>query len=296
MSTRRTRPVLYEVLRRSPSPRGAAPRRPVAAPPSADLSSQSESPQREIPENSGARIQAPASLLDRIRDSGVLPQVEFHDGRLILAAAWPALALMGVVLLVLLWIAFATGGALSGGRRAAPDDLAVMNFDAARATNSPSNDSNQKSQSKAATNQPPPAVPTPRVAVAPRVPDAAPPAKETEALHPAPAGEDKKDEPATVQLEKGRTYLVIQHFKKGEQKAADAAAAFLQANGVPCGLVPPGIRLVATEGFALDTRDPAARKRDQQRLDQLRTKVLNLGKEFGKSNGYNFDRCYPQPF
>jgi len=75
-------------------------------------------------------------------------------------------------------------------------------------------------------------------------------------------------------------YVVVQHFPKRAQSAAEAARDFLQSRGVPCVIrVGAGdLELVAIEGFATE----------QQAQDLVR-RILELGKEYWNSGGgYNF--------
>ncbi len=87
--------------------------------------------------------------------------------------------------------------------------------------------------------------------------------------------------------------MVAQHFPPRALEAAKAAAAFLQANGVPCAIEtkPKDIELIATEPFLFKQSGPAAQT-EKQRCDALKRRVKELGKEYSKTHGYAFDQCY----
>lgn len=104
----------------------------------------------------------------------------------------------------------------------------------------------------------------------------------------------------TVALQKGNTYIVVQHFSKNRRADAEAAALFLQNQRVPCALlVGNDIRLVATEAFLVDQRDKAAAERERRRLGTWLQQIKELGRQYDKmlreqgKPSYTFSECYP---
>jgi hypothetical protein len=95
-------------------------------------------------------------------------------------------------------------------------------------------------------------------------------------------------------LQKGYHYVFIQFFPKSRLKDAQDAAAFLQANGLPCTIqrARDDIRLIANQPFMLDQRDAAARQRQRQQCEELKQRIKQLGKEYARAGGgYAFDQC-----
>ena len=111
---------------------------------------------------------------------------------------------------------------------------------------------------------------------------------------PAPAA------PSQVTLQRGRNYVVVQHFNKSRQRAdALAAAEFLEANGVPCAtLTGADIRLIATQPFLTRQADAAAARAEQERANRLLNRIKQLGQRYNREllnqgkKGYTFSECY----
>jgi hypothetical protein len=97
-----------------------------------------------------------------------------------------------------------------------------------------------------------------------------------------------------VELQTGYHYVFVQFFRRSRIQDAQAAAAFLRANGLPCTIqrARDDIRLIATEPFLLDEGSAAERQRARQRCEQLKRRVKELGKEYAQAGGgYAFDQC-----
>jgi len=101
--------------------------------------------------------------------------------------------------------------------------------------------------------------------------------------------------PAKVELKKGCSYVVVQHFRPRDRKAAEQAALYLRGVGVECALLTGAqdIQLIATEPFQTTSKDTAVRKRERDRADELLQRIRRLGREYAKQrSGYAFDQCY----
>ncbi|MBU0617309.1 MAG: hypothetical protein KKI02_06315 [Planctomycetes bacterium] len=106
--------------------------------------------------------------------------------------------------------------------------------------------------------------------------------------------------PSQVTLQRGRNYVVVQHFNKSRQRAdALAAAEFLEANGVPCAtLTGADIRLIATQPFLTRQADAAAARTEQERASRLLDRIKQLGQRYNREllnqgkKGYTFSECY----
>jgi hypothetical protein len=96
-------------------------------------------------------------------------------------------------------------------------------------------------------------------------------------------------------LKPGKTYLVIQTFKRAARDDALRAQEFLAQKGVKTFLQSSsaGYRLIGLESF--DYGDPA----DRARLEEFRQSVCRLGQVYASSKyrgGYDFQDCYPATF
>ena len=106
--------------------------------------------------------------------------------------------------------------------------------------------------------------------------------------------------PPPVTLKKGYHYVVVQHFNKSRQPAdAVAAGEFLQANGVPCArLSGADIRLVATQPFLVNQANTAAGRTERERSGRLLERIKQLGQRYNREllkqgeKGYTFSECY----
>ena len=108
-------------------------------------------------------------------------------------------------------------------------------------------------------------------------------------------------QPPTVTLQKGYTYIIVQHFSKNKRGDAEAASEFLRGQGVNTALlVGNDISLVATESFLIEQRDAAAAERERRRLVQLQQRIKELGRQYDKElrarnlPSYTFSECYPR--
>lgn len=99
-------------------------------------------------------------------------------------------------------------------------------------------------------------------------------------------------------LQKGKHYVVVAHYKKIDLPLAQAAIAFLQQRGVQC-LVQESknaYMVVATQPFLINQKDAAARKAQQARADEFKRKIKALGREHSRGSGNAFDQCYERLF
>ncbi|MFQ6048936.1 MAG: hypothetical protein ACE5K7_06195, partial [Phycisphaerae bacterium] len=98
-----------------------------------------------------------------------------------------------------------------------------------------------------------------------------------------------------ARLEPGKTYLVVQTFRRSAYHDAVQASQFLASKGVPNTIVPveTGYKLIALEAF--DYGNPAER----ERLKAFRQSVRRLGRIYASPKyrgAYSFADCYPQTF
>ena len=105
----------------------------------------------------------------------------------------------------------------------------------------------------------------------------------------APAGDSA---PRRVELTPGYSYVVAQYFRKRDEEAARNAGAFLGERGVACALLyGKDIRLVALQRFDTTSEDAAQRRRETKRADELIRRIKELGKEYFRVDGYDFQGC-----
>jgi hypothetical protein len=93
-------------------------------------------------------------------------------------------------------------------------------------------------------------------------------------------------------LQPGKTYLVIQTFKRAARDDAVRAQAFLAQKGVKTFLqsVAAGYSLIGVESFDYGNPD------DRARLEEFRQSICRLGQLYASSKyrgGYDFQQCYP---
>ncbi|MBU0639029.1 MAG: hypothetical protein KKB50_09210 [Planctomycetes bacterium] len=101
--------------------------------------------------------------------------------------------------------------------------------------------------------------------------------------------------PAThsFQFQPGYHYVTVQHFPRSRLRAAEAARAFLGANGVECVLEQnQDIRLIAIAAFLLDQENAGQGARERRRCEQLKQRIRELGKDYKLQAGYAFGECY----
>ena len=133
-----------------------------------------------------------------------------------------------------------------------------------------------------------------------------PPAPEASVNDSASQAERKPEETPIqtrprVTLQRGYTYIVVQHFNKNRQRAdAEAAALFLRTQGIECAILEgPDIRLVTTTGFLIEQDDHAAAQAQQRLANQLQERIKQLGQQYNRElarqgkRGYSFTDCYP---
>lgn len=270
MSRSKDRPILFEVVSRenAASLAQSAKLRPTAAP-------RIERPQRPAvapsePTQSEAADPIPGE-----------PAVRFRSGRLQINLGWVGLSATATALLLTLLLTFQAGGRYAGsitGVAAAPDDeLSRLLAQTADPSVLDSQGSHLTSGSR-------------RIATPPLALEKGPPRERTDKARGRPSA------PVNVGIftrEKGQHYVIVQHFRKSESKAAAAAALFLTSRGVPSSIDRSGsdIRLFAHESFRIGQKDAKAARREQQRCDTLKARIKTLGKEYVKKHGYAFEGC-----
>lgn len=109
-----------------------------------------------------------------------------------------------------------------------------------------------------------------------------PPAKKET---PRASEEVEKDAPAKFVLERGKSYVEIQWFRKDKEKDATAAAKYLDARGVPVTILRLKDNLVLYARQEFDLKNAADRSGEQQRADDLLKKIKSIGREFSKDGG-----------
>lgn len=260
--------------------------------------------------------------------SGFLPAVRYDAQTLTIGMSWPGAAVVGGALLVLLIVVF-VGGRMSASRPSEPDPAAAKldailgaappparDGDAARGagreTAPPIRDAVRDASRESATalrdsgrggnGAASPAIAPPRaqepanVAVPNRGREGAPreaqPPAQPEAL---PKQRPAEPEPPKVPivddraLQKGRSHLLIQYFT--DEKAALKAAAFLHERGVPCMIVKKRKEFVlyGADSYATRQDDAAAAREELKRLNAMKERVKQVGREYFRVDGYAFE-------
>lgn len=267
---RKSRPVLYEVVR------GTARQQPPGWSPGS-LFRQRDRSETAAPEPEPAAVapapaamRAPASEPDYSDDSP--PWFRWVDRHALLRLGWPGLTIGGAALVVLLILAFAAG------RRSVQADGSP----GARTQIAAETPRREEPLVKP--------LPTKEVALPQRAPDLE--AQRQPATPPTRA-------PATAEFVKGKYYVIVQFFSKSNRRHAEEARDFLSSRGIPCTIreVGPDIRLVANEAFALDEGTSAERADARRRVEALKKRIKEAGKEFVKAGGgYTFDLCEERRF
>ena len=255
MATRRKRPVLYEVMRRS-HPHDPGARQPTA------------------PTTAGA---APSSVSPPESASGAEPRtIRIVGGRLYAELGWPALGVLVIGAAFILWVTFQAG--VRYARSHSPTENAANTPAAVVDPTNVGTPDDLSADHRPADGQ---RVATP--AEAGREPPAQPAAEE----------ETARKEPA-FEFQPGRHYVVIQHFYKSQQAEALDACQYLRAAGVSCVVMPRSrdVELIATAPFLLRQDDAGARAAERRRCDALKQRIKQIGKEYGREHGYAFDQCY----
>jgi hypothetical protein len=271
VAARKKRPVLYEVFRpgiRSGDP-GLKPRPFRAA----------HEPERPAPADERDDI----VIRDTTPTSSVSVSSARHRRTLTVSTSTLTLVIAGMI--VVLFVAFAAGRRYESFHPSAhtPANLTLEDGGEAETRTTLAADTDPAEPKRGAEG---PARPTDDQ-------QASPGARRT-ASDPAPPP------PTQVTLQRGRHYVVVQHFNKSRQQAdALAAARFLQESGVPCAtLTGADIRLIATENFLINQTDAAAGRRERQRANRLLERIRQLGQQYNREllnqgkKGYTFSECY----
>jgi hypothetical protein len=267
MLSRKKKPVLYEVIRRSAA--GQMARKPAEREPEPAAEAVHEPPKPRIVTSVEEASSVPEAYEPRrmVRVDRELVQ---------LSLTWPVATVLSLAVLVALLLSFYAGwstapvGSHAGTRvtGAATDDFAA----AAKPDGSS------------------PAAPSGSIAV--------PPLRDAGSAKAAPVKPQPQASAAPLdvpfQPAKGSHYLVVQYFKRDRAEVAALAQQLLAENGVAAALTRRGqdYVLIATEPFLLDNKDPALRRKEKQRADALQAIVRKVGKQFVTKNGYSFDQCF----
>jgi len=269
VSTRKKRPVLYEVAR--PEFQRSNPACPPTEPRPADR-------EDSAPASAAPRTPTPAPSVHKPAGTRIRESKPYDPRSISISASTLTLTIAGMIML--LFISFVSGRRYEAAYPSAPPAEFSLDLDSR--------------PDKAAYEDPPPIVTrvddrSSRLSLASDV--ESPPVEST-------GGETADQAARTVTLQKGLHYIVVQHFRKSRRADADAAAKFLLANDVPCALQPgTDIRLIATEPFLVDQPDAAAARRERTRADRLLSRIKELGKQFNQDmqregrGGYTFSGC-----
>lgn len=113
------------------------------------------------------------------------------------------------------------------------------------------------------------------------------PSQNTPATPDANPTRSQTPQPPAFSFKDGYHYVIIQFFPKSKLDDARQAAEFLQSQGVPCVIqdAKRDIRLIAREPFLIDQEDRAASRAEKQRAETLKKRIRELGKEYMRSGG-----------
>lgn len=296
---RKNRPVLYEVVRRR-GPRDLFWKRAVPPTAAADRPETLTPPPLSQPAHVSAppRPQPPAPA-PRAGAAPARPRsVRIDDGKVFLTLGWQQLTIVGVLLLILAVVVF-QAGKLYATKVAATTTTNDQVYDPP-----PTKPETPPDKPKGDTETPPSGETGavhrgPRgssVATPPRRGEDSPPKVEAKLeTPPANPPTPPKSERPKHDFQVGATYLVIQHFPKSKLEDADKAAEFLKSKGIDCVVESRKDEhvLTATQAFRLDQKGGDL-QREKQRLEQLRTRVKELGREYFMIGGWSFEKCYSQ--
>lgn len=308
MSLRKSRPVLYEVVRRGGARDPSLPRRDTTlqispadagAPPSAEAAGAEENGRAaQATPTTTPPIAATPTAQPRLLVRTPPPFFRMADGRVQLTLHWAAVAAAVLVFLAApIW-------AYRIGANRAPKPPANAGAPAASVEQGGLPDLRRGGNPAETKSGSEILVPSqgnpPKVAVPSKSPDA-PPQVLPETANKEEIGPARNAvEPPKAQFQKGHHYVVIQHFRKSEREAAREAAEFLQTHGVGCFLDDRSVdlRLIATEPFLIDQEDAAAAREQKQRCEQLKQKIKQIGRDYvrTKPNGYTFRDCEERKF
>ena len=302
MSTRKNRPVLYEVVNRARRPRDPQPARLNSSSSAAELLDYADLTTNGAPEPAVAPRSLMANAgLERPRGA------RWRDGKLQLLLGWPDFTVIAVMTIFVLYIVFQAGIRVGVSSAAGPaaDNAAPRLPENPETARGVAKDPQRSAAGEPTRGSelPPVRVQRPgNVAVPPKRPDesAARNPSETDAAPPQPAPEAQPSaetsavRPATT-LVKGLTYVRIQHFRSSKRDEADKAAEFLRGQGIACEVVDVGKEpvLIAAEPFDLNRKpkDPELAK-EKERLKLFKKRISDLGREYNMKTGYSFDKAY----
>ena len=298
MSLRKNRPVLYEVLRKA---NGAA--RPRNGTPTIERPTDDEI---EIPSGHSTAF---SHTMNR--------WVEAASGRVDFSLGYPVIAAAIVGVIVLAGLAFWTGKRIGERGAGADKSASIVQTEkrqsgvlglaeemrnrggadsAARRKDEPIR---EKQDPKEPPKTAPPKTPekqnppvntsevetgtviTPGLGSEPKRNAEAPTAKESSKI----SEEEEKSQSAKFVLERGKSYIEVQWFRKSEEKDANAAAKYLQSRGVPVTFLRLKDNLVLYAREAFDLKNAADKKAEQQRADDLLQKIKLIGRDFNKDGG-----------
>lgn len=321
MSTRKHRPVLYEVVRRSRLNAGGEVRRVVGAAgvarPAPPITPPTDAVQDGVAGAAPELVAAdPAPDYGQVRSEATLPlgssafpswTAWLTEGRLHLSVGWLGASVAGVALVLVLFVTFQAGMRFASPATPAPRENPAKPDTAAAPARSSERQTPPRQAADLSVLTPPRAAPTTpdTPAAAPRSPtvrSAPPPVQPTTPAVADAADASNVENSAAplisdaVEFESGSYYLVIQHFHRDQSDAAKQAQEFLKSSGIDCALRvgSKDIRLLATRAFRLSGGDAAARKTERTALDEMKRRVKELGKEYTRTRarGYAFDQCY----
>lgn len=261
MANRKNRPVLYEVIRASRHRRDPARRHAPALWQRPPRAAQGETVTSDSPRGTSEVPVYPAL-------------VRIEGDRVHFVLRWPAAAVLGAALLVVMVVAFQAGRGLGSSRvEGSVDDAA---FEAVLPMTLPPDRTDL------------PARPSPGEVATPARES---PPSEVAGAQPGPESALEGDV-EEFHAERGKSYLVVQHFPRNRLSVAREARDYLKTGGVACVLTRrgPDYVLIASEGFTPNVGDARQRRSVEQRMNALMAKVRQLGKDFAP-RGYSFDRC-----
>jgi hypothetical protein len=297
VAPRKTRPVLFEVIARTQRsrPKGPTPRPIDAAAPAAGEAATPAAP--------------PAPLIPPIRPvpgPGSLPARAWRpvgerrhrawfglaDNRLELSLGWPELVIVGVVLLLLLALAYQIGRKMPARATTQPADVNDVYADkrpAQRSTGAPPAapqpglEKNQRLNLGRQNDTRPPAEPPKPAPPVEKPPEK--PSNEVRQAPPPPAPPVEPPKPATPpQFAPGTYCVIVQHFRVRERQEAEAARTFLATKGINT-VVKQGagdLELIVTEPFAGEAQAAG-----------LLQRIRDAGKEYSAAGG-GFDFGNPR--
>jgi hypothetical protein len=266
LSTRRNRPVLYELVSRSQRSRSWT-------------TSTGESP-KPAPEKPKPQAPPPPAARPPTRNQSP-GSVRVVNGRVHLTLGWPQFTVLGAVLLVALVVAFQAGvSSVQPGTPTEDTPLFPVDDEAA-----PAEPDAEPLRPAVADDRP-----TRQVAVPEQRSTPAEPAAPTAAAAAPDVAENYDFRP-------DHAYVIVQHLPKSRRglEAAKEIQAFLVANGlksiVRVGNSKRDYEVVLTEPFATKSSNAAVERRERDRATRLMERVRSLGKEYA-SKGYSFSGTY----